>query len=292
MCGSIYKRKKGGIRMIDLHLHTTASDGSLSPSELVERANERGLKVISITDHDTVDGLAEGRKKAKDLGIEFINGIEISCDWLGKEVHILGYFLNCEDEKFLNELKKLRDIRIDRNIKMIEKLNKNRIEITIKELQEEAGGGVISRAHMSQIIMRKGYAYSNGEVFSRYLGYNGIAYVPKKNLTPDRAVKIIKDNGGIVSLAHPKLITRDRGQLLKIIRGLKEIGLDGIEVYHGKFDKGDVEYYGDLANETNLIFTGGSDFHGSSKSFVDIGDGEIPMSVYNKLLACYKGGKS
>lgn len=277
--------------MIDLHLHTTASDGVLSPSELVEKAKETGLEVISITDHDTVEGLAEGRKKAEELGIEFINGIEISCDWLGKEVHILGYFIDFQDEKFLNELKKLRNIRDERNEKMLEKLNKNGIEITMEELRKEAGEGVISRAHMSQIIMRKGYAYSNKEVFSRYLGHCGIAYVPKKNLTPDRAVKMIKSNGGIVSLAHPKLITRDRGQLLKIINGLKEVGLDCIEAYHGKFDKKDVKYFIDLARETGLICTGGSDFHGGDRTVIMIGDGDVPMDIYKKLLA-YKGERA
>lgn len=277
--------------MVDMHLHTTASDGALSPTELVERAYEKGIRVLSITDHDTIDGLAEGKKRALELGIEFINGIEISCDWLGKEVHILGYFLNCDDEKFQSEISALREIREKRNEKMLEKLKKNGIYITIEELQEEAKGDILSRSHMANIIMKKGYAYSKKEAFARYLGQYGIAYVPKSNLTPDRAVKIIKENGGFVSLAHPKLITRDKGQILKIINGLKKDGIDALEAYHGKFEKNDVKYYLELAKETGLLWTGGSDFHGNERDITDIGDGEVPMYVYEALLIHYEGRK-
>jgi len=277
--------------MVDMHLHTTASDGALSPTELVEKAYEKGIKVLAITDHDTVDGLEEGRKKALELGIEFINGIEISCDWLGKEVHILGYFINCEDEKFQSEIMALREIRENRNEKMLEKLEKNGIYITLEELQEEAKGDILSRSHMANIIMKKGYAYSKKEAFSRYLGQHGIAYVPKSNLSPDRAVRIIKENGGLVSLAHPKLITRDRGQILKIINGLKKVGLDALEAYHGKFQINDVKYYMDLAKETGLLWTGGSDFHGNERDIIEIGDGEVPMYVYEALLIYYEGRK-
>lgn len=269
--------------MIDLHLHTTASDGSLSPTRLVEMAVERGMEAIAITDHDTIDGLAEGAKRAKELGIEFVNGVELSSEWKEKEVHILGYFLNPEDPELQKELAKMKTARDERNIKILEKLASYRMPITLEELKEEAGGDIVSRAHIANLLMNKGYVYSRGEIFQRYLGIGGLAYVPKGDLSPKEAVEIIVKNGGIASLAHPKYVAEDEYRLTLLINELKEAGLQGLEVYYGNFSLKEVVRYKKLARKLGLIPTGGSDYHGGNKGNIEIGDGSVPMSVYEEL---------
>ena len=274
--------------MIDLHLHTTASDGCLTPKQLVEMAVERGMEAISITDHDTINGLTEGAAKAGELGIKFINGVELSSECDGREIHILGYFLNPEDDKFKSELKKMQEARDNRNYKILEKLAQYRMYITMEELEEEAGGDIISRAHIANLMLKKGYVYTKGEIFKRYLGIGGVAYVPKGDLTPERAVEIIRENGGIASLAHPKYIYEDEGKLMGIIEKLKVAGLEAMEVYYSSFSLKEVVKYKKLARRAGLLLTGGSDYHGGNKGSIEIGDGSVPMKVYEELEGLLK----
>lgn len=269
--------------MIDLHLHTTASDGSLTPKKLVEVAVERGMEVISITDHDTIDGLAEGAKRAQELGVKFVNGIELSSEWGGREVHILGYFLDPKDENLKKELKKMQKARDARNCKILKKLAEYKMYITIEELQEEAGGDIVSRAHIANLMLNKGYVYSKGEIFKRYLGIGGLAYVPKGDLTPERAVEIIRENGGIASLAHPKYISEDEVRLTELINDLKLVGLEAMEVYYSNFSLKEVIKYKNIARRRGLLLTGGSDYHGGNKGNIEIGDGAVPMKVYEEM---------
>ncbi len=275
--------------MIDLHLHTTASDGELTPTRLVEVAVERGMEVISITDHDTVGGLAEGGRRAQELGIEFINGIELSSEWREREVHILGYFIDPENPKLQRELAKIKEARDSRNVKILKKLRNYKIDISLEELREEAGGEIVGRAHIANLMMKKGYVYSKGEIFKRYLGIGGVAYVPKGDLTPERAVEIIRENGGIASLAHPKYISEDEVRLTELINDLKKSGLEAMEVYYSSFSLREVLKYKKLAKKMELLTTGGSDYHGGSKGNTEIGDGGVPLEVYTSLRDLWKG---
>jgi len=278
--------------MIDLHLHTTASDGSLTPKKLVEVAVERGMEVISITDHDTIDGLEEGAKRACELGVKFVNGIELSSEWNGREVHILGYFLDPKDENLKKELKKMQKARDARNYKILEKLAQYKMYITMEELQEEAGGNIVSRAHIANLLLNKGYVYSKGEIFKRYLGIGGLAYVPKGDLTPERAVEIIRENGGIASLAHPKYISEDEVRLTELINDLKVAGLEAMEVYYSNFSLKEVIKYKNIARRRGLLLTGGSDYHGGNKGNIEIGDGAVPMKVYEEMEELLKNRSS
>lgn len=275
--------------MIDLHLHTIASDGALTPTKLVEAAVARGMEAISITDHDTVGGLAEGRRRAEELGLEFIDGIELSSEWKGREVHILGYFIDPEAPELKRELAKMKEARDNRNVKILEKLSSYKMDISLEELREEAGGEIVGRAHIANLMLNKGYVYSKGEIFKRYLGIGGLAYVPKGDLSPERAVEIIRENGGIASLAHPKYISEDEVRLTELINDLKKSGLEAMEVYYSNFSLREVLKYKKLARKMDLLPTGGSDYHGGNKGNIEIGDGGVPLEVYTELKELYKG---
>jgi predicted metal-dependent phosphoesterase TrpH len=269
--------------MVDLHMHSTFSDGTFTPTELVERAYKNNVKVMSITDHDNVDGLSEGRKAAEKLGITFIDGIEISANFNGKDVHILGYFLNLEDVEFTKWLKELQDKRYNRILKMIEKLKKIGIDITIEETVEESTGNVVGRPHIAKLIIKKGFATTMDEVFDKYLGDGKVAYIPKIGVDAVEVVKKLKKNGAIVSLAHPHLISYPDDTVINIIDLLKENGLDGLELYYPNIDIFKKNKFMKIAKKRKLIITGGSDFHGLNRVGIDIGNGNIPLEVYEIL---------
>ena len=182
---------------VDLHIHTIASDGTFTPEEVILEAKRRGLKALAITDHDIVDGIEEAKKKAQEIGIEFVQGIEISCNTQDYEVHILGYFLNLEDKKFMNELEELKKARDNRNLK-----------------------------HFANYLVEKGAVLSKEEAFDKYLGKRGRAYIPKENFPPERAVKMLSENGAFVSLAHPKLVVNNDGIIENMISNLVKVGLN------------------------------------------------------------------
>jgi predicted metal-dependent phosphoesterase TrpH len=269
--------------MVDLHMHSTFSDGTLTPTELVKRAKENGVEVMAITDHDNVDGLLEGRKEANKVGITFINGIEVSANFKDKDIHILGYFLDLEDIEFLNWLEELQKKRYNRILKMLEKLNRLGIDISVEELKKEALGNVIGRPHIAKLIIKKGFATTMDEVFERYLGDGKPAYIPKIGVDMVEVVKILKKNGGIVSLAHPHLISHPDDTVVNIIDLLVENGLDGLELYYPNIDIRKKNKFLKIAKKRGLLLTGGSDFHGLNRVGIDIGVEEIPMYVYEKL---------
>ena len=267
----------------DLHSHTSASDGTYTSKELIERAKNNGLKGIAITDHDTVDGLEEGKKEAEKLGIEFIPGIEFSCIYEEKDVHILGYFLDYKNEKLSEELEKLKKSREEGNREIIRKLNLYKVRITEEDILQEAKGNIVSKAHIANVMMAKGYSYTRGSAFKEYLGSTGVAYVKRKDFPPEKGIELVKMAGGIAILAHPKLISTNENFIEKLIIDLKNKGLDGIEVEYGSFTKEDMIKYSKLAKELNLLITGGSDFHGLNREGVDLGDGGINTENYLKL---------
>ncbi len=242
---------------IDLHVHTNASDGLLSPKEVVYWAHKKNLAAIAITDHDTVDGIDEALFYGEKYNVEVIPGIEINTDYKGSEVHILGYYIGYKATWFKDILKKISSARFDRAKKIIEKLDNLGLEITFDEVLEISGEASIGRPHIARVLVNKKLAYNNKEVFDKYIGINGPAYVPRYKITPCMAIEYILKSGGIPVLAHPGLI-KDRA----IIEELVENNLKGIEVFHTKHNQDMVKLFMDFAKKHDLIITGGSDCHG------------------------------
>lgn len=269
--------------MIDLHMHSTASDGTLTPTELVEEAKKSGLKVMALTDHDTLDGIDEARKRASELEIEFINGIEFSTEYNEGEVHILGYFLDEKNIKLLELLDKLKKERVERTEKILKKLEKYKCYISMEDLQKEVKGNLISRAHIANAMMAKGFVYSKAEAFKIYLRTGGLASEPKKELNALEAVSFIKSIGGLASLAHPKLTGLSGGTLEKLVILLKEQGLDAIEVYYPEQTQKETEIYKILCDKFGLLYTGGSDFHGMNRPDTLLGSKGISEEELKKL---------
>ncbi len=275
----------------DLHTHTVNSDGTYTVEELVKKAAEKGLKILAITDHDTVDGLRDEEKikeYEKKYGIEIIKGIEMSCNLNGKDVHILGYFLNLEDKNFLKELDRIAEIRNERNEKIIKKLADLNLPVTMEELKEIVQGNVISKAHFAEIMLKKGYVSCKSDAFKNYLGKTGAAFVEKRDYKPADAVDILVKNGAFVSLAHPKLITENLQEVERIITDLIKHGLRGLEVNYYSFSQKDKEIYRKLAEKYNLIITGGSDFHGGNRVEVSLGETGLSCEEYENLKKSLK----
>lgn len=277
-CTEDYSKSKKVKKVYDLHTHSLRSDGTMSPSKIVELAKERGLLGVALTDHDTVTGISEGRKKAEELGMEFIPGIELSSNLYGNDVHILGYFIDEKDPELLAELEKLKRTRDERNIQILEKLKKYKINITPEELEAEAGGEIKSKLHIANLLMKKGVAYSKAEAFASYLGKHGVAYVERKDFTPQKAVELIKKNGGLAVLAHPKLYSRNLKEVETLVVSLKKSGLDGIESEYPIFLEDEKENYRKLAKKYDLFTTGGSDFHGNNRVENELGSEGVTFS--------------
>lgn len=239
----------------DLHTHTTASDGSMTPSEVVRRAKDMGIEVIAITDHDTVAGLEEARAEAQRIGIQMIDGIEISTLSIC-EIHILGYNIDYKNPDFARELQAIQDMRITRNIAIGKKLE----SLGIKPDIDFAVRG-LGRMNMARMLVEQGFCKDTNEAFDKYLGLHGKAYCATRRITPKDAVKFIGAYGGFSSLAHPKKYLLDK-RLEGLIAGLKQFGLNGLEVNYHNHTPQDVQALSLLCNKYRLLPTGGSDFHG------------------------------
>lgn len=270
----------------DLHSHTIHSDGTYTVEELVKLAKEKGLKILAITDHDTVDGIIDEEKinnLENKYNIKIIRGIEMSCNLDGKDVHVLGYFLNLKDQEFLSELKEIGKIRDERNLKIMKKLKNLNLPVTLEDLNKVVCGNIVSKAHFAEIMLRKGYVNSKSEAFKSYLGKTGIAFVEKRDYKPHKAVEILNKNGAFISLAHPKLITESVEQVEKLIKELIPLGLKGLEVNYYSFNKKDRAIYEKIAEKYNLIITGGSDFHGGNRVEVSLGEAGLNENEFEKL---------
>lgn len=241
----------------DLHIHSTESDGTKKPKEVVKLAKENGLSIISLTDHDTVNGISEALTSSKKYNIELIPGIEINSFDGKQDVHILGYFINYKNDEFLQELKRIRNFRVDRAKEIIYKLNKININISLSDVLSFTDLDFIGRPHIARALVKKGYVKTVKEAFDIYIGENCPAYVERYKLHPIKSINIIKDVGGIPVIAHPGLLENKN-----IINTLRDNGLMGIEVYHSKHSIADIKYFKDYAIDNNLLITGGSDFHG------------------------------
>jgi len=258
---------------VDLHCHSTASDGTLAPAAVVQLAKDSGLVGLSLTDHDTVAGIPEARDAANKLGIIFLPGIEISCTYPPPgTMHLLGYGIDPESAVLREMTRQLIEARDNRNPKIIAKLNDLGVAITIEEVEQEAQGEVIGRPHIAAVLARKGYVSSIKQAFEKYLGQGAAAYFDKERMSPAKAIGLIRDSGGIAVLAHPiQLRTNNDAELARVVKDLLDLGLEGIETIHSDHDAALVEKYSDLARRFSLLPTGGSDFHGRNKQDIHLG---------------------
>ena len=278
---------------IDLHIHTTESDGTLTPSQVVRYAKEKGLKAIAITDHDTIHGNEEAIKEGISAGVEVIPGVEISVDYSPGTMHMLGYFITTEDPILNEKLALLQDSRADRNPRIIEKLNKLGLSLTYDEVVQVSGGGQVGRPHMAQVLMKKGYTKSIKEAFDKYLGKGAPAYLDKFRLSAVEAITMITDAGGIPVLAHPfTLYCKSSDELDALVEKLVNQGLQGLEVYYSEHDERKTSSYKLLAKRYNLAITGGSDFHGKNMKGIDLGTGrgklKIPYTALENLKTIWE----
>lgn len=280
-------------RYVDLHCHSTASDGSLSPAEVVRLAKVSGVSALSLTDHDTISGQAEAAGEAATQGLDYITGIEISCEFrLPGTMHLLGYGIDIENTTLAQLSMTLIEARNGRNPQIIQRLNELGVSVTMEEWQQEAGGGVVGRPHLAAILVRKGYVGSIKHAFDQYLGQGGSAYFDKERLPPRRAIEMIIASGGIAVLAHPyQLRCSSDAELQTIVKNLVDMGLQGIEIMHSDHERSLVERYGQLADRFGLLKTGGSDYHGASKRSIDFGyaRGErIPREWFDRLVEAHE----
>lgn len=276
------------MKYIDLHVHSNVSDGSFTPKELVAEAVRCNLAAFALTDHDTVAGVAEAVLAAKDTGIEVIPGAEISAGYKKKDIHILGLLLRPNDEKLQSTLEQAIKERDLRNEKMADNLAKGGLDIDIERLRAAfPPETVLTRAHFARYLAETRQVRSINAAFDHYLNADGPYYVPRKYITPEDAISLIKDAGGIPVLAHPLIYHLPEEELDSLIGRLKDAGLAGLEVFYSSntgFDEGIVRRY---ANKYDLLMTGGSDFHGSNKPHISLGSGKgnlkIPYSVLDHL---------
>ncbi len=269
---------------IDLHLHTTYSDGSHSPSEVIQFAHEVGVVALAITDHDIVEGIPEAMEAGATVGIEVIPGIELSSRYDGREIHILGYFFDRQDTTLHTRLNHQQTSRHERNPRVVEKLNQLGLELSYEDVKAKAGGGSVGRPHIANVLVNKGYVNSTKEAFDRYLAEGGPAYVSRELPDSSEAIAWIREAGGVPVLAHPHW-TKRKGQELQVMCStLKEAGLMGIEVFYGTHTKRQTSEYLELARKLDLLMTGGSDFHGAAKPDIQVGRGRGDLKVTDKLL--------
>ena len=273
---------------VDLHVHSTASDGSLSPLKIIERAKEIGLRAVAITDHDTIEGSAEALGYPPLPSLEILSGIEISANVPSGTMHILGYLLRLDDSSLRQTLKRVQEARANRNIKIVERLQDLGVPIQYHELTAVSGGGQIGRPHIAQVLVHKRAARSVDEAFKRFLRKGGAAYVSRYRLLPGEAIQMILRAGGVPVLSHPfTLDVKDEGDLEGLLVDLKGAGLKGMEVYYPEHGPERTTQYERLARRHRLVMTGGTDFHGEAKPRVQMGIGRgdlrIPYQLVEKL---------
>ncbi len=272
------------MRRVDLHIHTTASDGSLSPREVVNYAKEKGLAAVAITDHDTTAGVKEAVEEGKRIGVEVVEGVELSVDFSGGTMHLLGYFIDPEDKELNERLRIVQRARAERNEKMVKRLNELGMEISLEEVRALASDGQVCRPHFAQLLVKKGYVRDIDEAFERFLCKGGPAYVEKFKFPPSEAIDFIHRAGGLAVLAHPFTLNLDEGPLERLVRELKEAGLEGIEVFYPDHTSEQTAFYQELAKRYDLVITGGTDYHGKVREGIEIGVGYGDMNLPYSIL--------
>lgn len=253
---------------VDLHLHSSFSDGSFSPKELIEKCTQNKIQYASLTDHDTMSGVKEFLDGCKTAGINAVSGVELSTMGKRKEVHVLGYNIDPENPKFLKELEKIQEMREKRNLEIIAKLKKCKVFINKPESEK---GEVVGRLHIAKAIKTAGYITNENEAFDKWLAFGKPAFVSNGRIDTEHAIKIIKSCGGVAVLAHPYLISGSFENVLKYVLELKEVGLDGVETFYANQNKFQQSQMRDFAERHGLVQTCGSDFHGSGR-IIQVGD--------------------
>jgi 3',5'-nucleoside bisphosphate phosphatase len=271
------------VSRVDLHIHSTASDGKFTPEEIVRKAAALGLRYIALTDHDSVDGIVPAVKAARAFPqLHFIPGVEISTDVPDGEIHILGYFVDYSSKDLADTLKRFRASREGRGRGMVSRLGELGIDIDWRRVQEIAGGGAIGRPHIAQAMLEKGYISSFKEAFDKYIGRGGPAYVEREKMTPQEAVALVIRSGGLPVLAHPFTVKEPERWVVE----LKAAGLVGIEAYYKDNTKQNTEATLKMADKHGLIATGGTDFHGiENTGEVMMGGTDVPLKAAQTLVA-------
>jgi hypothetical protein len=266
------------VKFADLHLHTTYSDGTFSPAELIAAAKIAGVSCIAVVDHDTVEGVIPSLEAGRKEGIEVIPGIELTAEYEGQEVHILGYFIDYQSKGLLEKLESLKKIRVERVHKIVGKLKEMGISIDPKLIFELAQDGTVGRLHIARALVKEGSVSCVYEAFKKYIGDKGPAYVGGFRFTPAQATRFIKDSGGIPVLAHPYSLNSD-----DLILQFIECGIMGLEIHYPEHSQSLVNFYLGLAKKYNLLVTGGSDCHGDAKPDVKVGSIKVPYELVEKL---------
>ena len=271
---------------VDLHIHSTVSDGRFSPEEIVQKAAALGLTVIALADHDSVDGVAPSLAAAKAFPhLKVIPNVEISTDTTGGEVHVLGYFVDHTDEELKANLERFRNSRQIRAQKMVAKLKELGIHIDWPRVQEIAGTGSMGRPHVAQAMLEKGYIASFRDAFEKYIGYGGPAYVEREKMTPEDAVSLIARANGLPALAHPFTVDTPETMIIK----LKPAGLTCVEAYYNDYNEQERKILVSMADKHNLIATGGSDYHGlDDNNETMMGNAGVPEESVEQLFALAK----
>lgn len=297
-------KKEFIMNIVDLHVHSTKSDGSMTPTELVQYAIEKGLSAFALTDHDTTEGIDEAVVaankhnesiaigKTEGLPLEIIPGIEFSTEYMGKDIHILGLYIDYNAPAFKEKIQEFVDARILRNQKMCASLASDGIDITYEKLLEENPDAVITRSHYAKYLLNHGYTTSMKEAFERYIGDHCKHFIPREKITPMQAVGLINEVGGLAFLAHPTLYHMSDRVLEGLIKDLKESGLAGIEAVYCTYTQGEEAQMRKFASKYDLLISGGSDFHGSIKPKLDLAVGYgklfIPESILDEIKEAHK----
>ena len=279
---------------IDLHIHTTASDGTFTPEQVISHAHQLKLKAIAITDHDTVAGSKEALRSGIPPSLGFLTGVEISSTppsfYPGSgSFHLLGYSIRLDDPKLNRTLAQLQQARKNRNPAIINRLNELGISVTLEEVRKEAGEGQLGRPHIAQLMVKKKVVASIDAAFDQFLGTGKPAYVEKQRVECFKAIEIILDAGGVPVLAHPGLLDyKTENQLDEWIGNLKKAGIQGVEVYYSGHTPDQTRLYAELARRHDLLMTGGSDFHGAIQPEIEMGSGKgdliVPYNLFQKLI--------
>lgn len=286
---------------IDLHVHTTASDGTFTPAEVVEYARKKGLSALAITDHDTIAGIPEALMAAEknremvkknEQWPEIVPGVEISCIYEGIEIHMLGLMIDWQDKQFDKRLSDMRKKRESRNERMIERMQKDHIPITMDKLLFGEEDTVITRAHFARFLEQEGYVKSKEEAFQKYVGIGCPYYIPREYISPEKAIGWIQEAKGFAFLAHPYLYGFSESQVRKMIQFLKDKGMNGLEAYHSSASQGQTSQLRQYAAQYGLLVSGGSDFHGSNKADVDLGCGRGGLRITDFVYEKIKGAKN
>lgn len=292
------------MNIVDLHVHSTKSDGTLTPTELVNYAIKKGLSAFALTDHDTTEGIDEAIEAAdkhnqaiasgtiQGLPLEVIPGIEFSTEYMGKDIHILGLYINYHSPAFKEKIQEFVDSRILRNQKMCASLASDGIDITYEKLLEENPDAVITRSHYAKYLLTHGYTTSMKEAFERYIGDHCKHFIPREKITPMQAVDLINEVGGLAFLAHPTLYHMSDRILEGLIKELKEAGLAGIEAVYSTYTQGEEIQMRKFASKYNLLISGGSDFHGTVKPKLDLAVGYGKLFIPESILDTIKEARS